>query len=117
MGKRKAQTQDVVDGPCPMELDIVSPLSPPIRKKRKQTIPKCLKITVWNDRIGLDIGRALCSVCKTNYITQMDFHCGHIVAEADGGETCASNLIPICHKCNLSMGKRNLNAFKDKYFK
>ena len=119
MGKQRVSKS--VDGPCPMEIDEVSPLLPPINKgimkKRKQTIPKTVKIAVWDQTIGMDVGRTLCGVCKTNTITQMDFHCGHIVAEAEGGDTCVSNLRPICGKCNLSMGKKNLNTFKDKYFK
>jgi hypothetical protein len=103
-----------------MDIDSISPLLAPsekTNKRRKTTIPKALKIAVWKKNIGMDVGTTLCNVCKTNYINQMDFHCGHIVAEADGGDTCLSNLVPICQKCNLSMGKKNLNAFRDTYFK
>ena len=37
----------------------------------------------------------------------MSFHCGHIIAEAKGGETIVSNLKPICQNCNSSMGTTN----------
>ena len=118
MGKRKAVSQDV-DDPCPMEVDVVlsKPVHPRVPKRRKQSIPKAVKIAVWELRVGMEVGMTLCSVCKTNRISQMDFHCGHIVAEADGGETCVSNLVPICAKCNLSMGRKNLNTFRDQYFR
>lgn len=116
MGKRKMSET------VPKEIDtssiMLSPLSPPLKKrKRKQTIPKALKIAVWKTNIGMEIGMTLCCVCKTNTISQMDFQCGHIVAEAEGGETCLSNLQPICSKCNQSMGKKNLISFKDTYFR
>lgn len=86
-------------------------------KRRKAYIPKSLRIAVWDKNIGLKIGTTLCTVCKIGSITQMDFQCGHIIAEAEGGETCLSNLIPVCTKCNLSMGRKNLNDFKQMYFK
>jgi len=44
-----------------------------------------------------------------------DFHCGHVIAEAKGGETVIENLRPICKKCNLSMGTDNLNDFRKRY--
>jgi hypothetical protein len=120
MGKRKHK--DIIDL-CHMKVDnITLPISPfttptNIKKQRKQTIPKALKIAVWKTHIGMEIGTTLCSVCKTNQISQMDFQCGHIKAESEGGETCLSNLIPVCSKCNQSMGTKNLNSFRDTYFK
>lgn len=116
MGKRKVS--EVV----PMEIDVLpspllTPSLSPKTKRRKQTIPKALKIAVWKKWVGMEIGMTCCSICETNTISQMDFHCGHIVAEAEGGETCLSNLRPICGKCNQSMGRQNLNVFKNSYFK
>jgi 5-methylcytosine-specific restriction endonuclease McrA len=115
MTKRK--TLDV--GPTPMDID-KNPIKPiigkPMKQKRKTHIPKALKIAVWKNNIGLEVGTTLCMVCNTNTINQMDFHCGHVIPEADGGQTCLSNLRPVCAKCNLSMGKRNLEEFKDMYF-
>ena len=45
-----------------------------------------------------------------------NFDCGHIVAASEGGEDIVKNLVPICRLCNLSMGKENLNNFKNRYF-
>jgi len=41
----------------------------------------------------------------------MSFNCGHIVAEANGGDTIVSNLKLICQNCNSSMGIKNMKEF------
>lgn len=112
------KSKSLEDRPTPMEIDKL----PKIRKKslairkKKTHIPKALRIAVWKHHIGLEVGTTLCLVCKTNSINQMDFHCGHVIPEAEGGMTCLSNLRPVCAKCNLSMGTKNLDEFKDTYF-
>ena len=80
-------------------------------KKKKKPIPSTMKRLVWNVNIGEDIGKAKCLCCNTTYITQMSFHCGHIFAEANGGQTIVSNLKPICQNCNSSMGTKNMEEF------
>lgn len=35
-----------------------------------------------------------------------DFECGHNVPESKGGKTTLDNLVPICARCNRSMGDR-----------
>lgn len=111
--KRKAsEVLEVMD----MEID-EKPMVAGSRKKRKAYIPKALKIAVWTHYIGIDKGTSVCKVCSTNVISQMDFQCGHVQSEADGGPTCLSNLVPICAKCNTSMGRKNLHEFKDTYFR
>jgi 5-methylcytosine-specific restriction endonuclease McrA len=52
-----------------------------------------------------------CLCCKITDITQLSFNCGHIIAEANGGDTIVSNLRPICQNCNSSMGTMNMNDF------
>jgi hypothetical protein len=80
-------------------------------KKKKQAISSTLKRLVWNTHIGEEIGKSKCLCCNTTDITQLSFHCGHIIAEAMGGETNVSNLRPICQNCNSSMGTKNMNDF------
>ena len=75
-----------------------------------------MKIAVWNTYIGEDIGKTKCMICNINDITQMNFHCGHVVAEAKGGKTTLNNLRPICSTCNLSMRTMNMFEFRMKYF-
>ena len=82
---------------------------------RKKSIPKSLKRIVWDTHFGPSIGAAPCPVCKQHIIRQIEFHCGHIVAEKMGGQTVASNLIPICAQCNLSMGQKNLYTFAKQF--
>jgi len=85
----------------------------PIEKKnnKKQSISSTMKKLVWNMTIGEEIGKSKCVCCKSTYITQMSFHCGHIIAESRGGETIVSNLRPICQNCNSSMGQMNMDDF------
>jgi len=80
-------------------------------KKKKKTISATIKRLVWNTNIGEDIGKSKCLCCNSTDITQMSFNCGHIIAEANGGETIVSNLKPICQNCNSSMGSKNMNEF------
>ena len=70
----------------------------------------CVRV-VWNTNIGEDIGKSKCMCCNSTDITQMSFNCGHIVAEANGGDTIVSNLKPICQNCNSSMGTKNMDDF------
>jgi hypothetical protein len=80
-------------------------------KKKKKTISSTIKKLVWNINIGETIGKAKCMCCNSTDITQMSFNCGHIIAEANGGNTIVSNLKPICQNCNSSMGTKNMNEF------
>jgi hypothetical protein len=80
-------------------------------KTKKKTISATIKKLVWNTNIGEEIGKSKCLCCKSTDITQLSFNCGHIIAEANGGETIVSNLKPICQNCNSSMGTKNMNDF------
>ena len=89
----------------------------PKRTKKKETnipkqpIPLVLKRNVWNKHIGENIGKHLCLCCKLTDITQMNFSCGHIISESNGGELKLNNLKPICVSCNSSMGTKNMDDF------
>lgn len=84
----------------------------PTTKKRKKPIPATVKRLVWNTYIGEEIGKAKCICCNLTDITQLSFHCGHVIAEANGGEINVYNLRPICQNCNSSMRTQNLEEFK-----
>ena len=81
-------------------------------RTRKKNIPKSLKRAVWDNTFGASVGHAPCWCCERAYIRQIEFHCGHIIAEASGGQTTLDNLRPICAQCNLSMGTQNMLEFK-----
>ena len=85
------------------------------QKKIRKSIPKSLKILVWDTNIGKEKGVGSCDVCKSN-IDSKNFECGHIVSVKEGGDTNLENLKPICSSCNKSMGPQNLNEFKERYF-
>lgn len=86
------------------------------KKKRKQTIPKSLKILIWNKYIGDEIGKHKCLCCNNVFIYQSNFEAGHIIAEVNGGKTNETNLKPICSVCNKSMGTINMIDFQTKHF-
>lgn len=84
--------------------------------EKKKKIPAAVRMKAWTLHIGASVGETKCPCCKTQSISPFNFHCGHIVAEANGGETIAENLMPICATCNLSMGTRNLHEFRTTHF-
>lgn len=84
-------------------------------RARKRNVPKALKVAVWKRDHG-DAGTAMCGCCGITEISALDFDAGHIVAEAEGGETVLSNLVAICRTCNTSMGTQHLLEFRDRHF-
>lgn len=80
--------------------------------KKKKSIPKKIKELVWNNLIGHDIATSMCTCCGKPPIKNTEFHCGHVIAEANGGTLDITNLRPICAGCNLSMGTQNMDDFK-----
>jgi len=80
--------------------------------KKKKSIPKKIKELVWNNHIGHDIATSMCTCCDKTPIKNTEFHCGHVLAEANGGTLDITNLRPICAGCNLSMGTQNMDDFK-----
>jgi hypothetical protein len=79
---------------------------------KKKSIPKVVKDLAWNKWVGEDVARTKCLCCGVNEIKMSSFHCGHVIAEANGGSITVDNLRPICAACNLSMKTENLDEFK-----
>jgi hypothetical protein len=73
-------------------------------KKKKMPIRKALREQVWIQKAG-KVFETKCSTpwCE-NPMNVFDFHCGHNIPESQGGPTNVENLIPLCSRCNLSMG-------------
>lgn len=46
--------------------------------------------------------------CCNNEVSPFNFEAGHICSVASGGSHRPDNLIPICNKCNKSMGTNNM---------
>lgn len=82
---------------------------------RKKIVPKVLKDLVWDMNIGRERGLGECYVCSQE-LDSKKFHCGHIISEKNGGKIELNNLRPVCATCNLSIGTRNMDEFRDIYF-
>jgi 5-methylcytosine-specific restriction endonuclease McrA len=82
----------------------------------KQKIPKALREQVWITRVGPKFD----TKCKigwcTNKMNVFDYQCGHNVPESKGGATTLDNLVPICSRCNVSMGNQyTINQWNAKF--
>lgn len=76
----------------------------PKGKQKKQRIPVALREQVWLKQMGHSFqGKCPTTWCQ-NTITVFDFQSGHNIPESKGGPTTLENLIPLCGRCNLSMG-------------
>lgn len=73
-------------------------------KYKKQRIPVALREQVWLKQMGRVFeGKCPTTWCQ-NTITIFDFQSGHNIPESKGGPTNLENLVPLCGRCNLSMG-------------
>lgn len=70
----------------------------------KQKIPKALREQVWIMKVGSRFDAKCTIVWCTNRMNVFDYQCGHNVPESKGGVTTIDNLLPICGRCNVSMG-------------
>jgi len=84
-------------------------------KKKKQSIPKNVRVIVWNHYIGEDIIKHKCLCCKKVTICNTNFEVGHVLSEKNGGTHEINNLRPICFACNHSMGSENMVDFVVKF--
>lgn len=74
-------------------------------------MPTELRMDVWNTYIGKTKRTGPCYTCERT-IDVTAFEAGHVHAHALGGVDTVENLRPICGHCNRSMGKSDLEAFK-----
>jgi 5-methylcytosine-specific restriction endonuclease McrA len=100
------------------KLAVKPSVRPPIPKSSSVTktkIPSAVREKVWRSYMLIDDDT--CSidgscVCCGRTITYNNWHCAHIIAEANGGPTIASNLAPTCARCNLGMKTQNLVDYR-----
>ncbi len=86
------------------------------KPKEKKSIPAFIRTLVWNQYVGEDMPRTRCLCCRKTWISYQGFHCGHVVAEANGGDMTVSNMRPICAGCNLAMKTENMREFAKRFF-
>jgi 5-methylcytosine-specific restriction endonuclease McrA len=87
-----------------------------VTKNRKQAIPKYIKSLVWKTYIGESSVEGTCQACKISTIYNTSFHCGHVIAEVNGGDHTISNLRPICADCNSAMGTTSMVDYVKRFF-
>ncbi len=73
------------------------------------TISNSQKHILWME--SFNGNRHSCPICDYNMIEKNNFHTGHIIAKSKGGSNLNDNLLPICQKCNLSMGTKYLISY------
>ena len=84
----------------------ISTAKPLQKKYKKKAIPRALKEQVWMQKAG-HIFEIKCPIAWCdNHINAFNFHTGHNIPESKGGKTVLENLVPICDRCNTSMGDR-----------
>ena len=115
--KKKGKKTKADEPPAPVEPDVTEAddVSAPLCERRKK-IPKHIKTLVWNTHMGISNLESKCFSCRTEKVDARNFQCGHVVAEAKGGDLKISNLRPICQPCNGSMGTRSMNEFTKEFF-
>jgi len=116
-GKKAKAEEPPAPIPIPVEPDTTDAddVSAPLCERRKK-IPKHIKTLVWNTHMGISNLESKCFSCRTEKVDARNFQCGHVVAEAKGGDLKISNLRPICQPCNGSMGTRSMNEFTKEFF-
>jgi hypothetical protein len=92
------------------QLDTITTPAVAAEVKEFKNIPKQIRERVWSKAFG-EAKEGTCHCCK-GVIDTEHWEQGHLVARACGGKDDASNLRPVCQKCNRSMGVENMDAFK-----
>lgn len=73
---------------------------------KKKNIPRAVREAVWIQHCGRKFERRCMTAWCKNTITAFDFQTGHNIPESKGGTTTIDNLVPLCSRCNLSMGNQ-----------
>jgi 5-methylcytosine-specific restriction endonuclease McrA len=84
-------------------------------KTKRKSIPRAVRDRVWNEAFGEKSGVGMCSCCCRE-LTQQSFECGHVIAQARGGEDTPANMRPLCRACNRSMSTRDMDEFRKTHF-
>ena len=80
---------------------------------RKKKIPVAFKEQIWLRQFGTEYQGKCPTIWCQNTISVFDFHAGHKIAESKGGPTTPDNLIPLCARCNTSMGVRTFDEWSN----
>lgn len=86
--------------------------------QKKKSIPKKVRVGVWNEYIGKDKGTSKCLCCNDTEIQQSDsnWESSHVISEFNGGNCTIENLRPLCCGCNRSMSSKNMKDYCLQYY-
>ena len=76
----------------------------------RKSIPKPVRIQVWNKYIGEEHGIGKCNVCSTE-IKVSNFDCGHIIAACEGGEDAPKKAGEL--RAEAGAGRRHRGEYDD----
>jgi hypothetical protein len=79
----------------------------------KETEKEVLKRFFGDNKVGEEAKKP-CPVCSSAIVDKdisSSYHFGHIVSRASGGTNYSSNLIPVCHRCNLDCRAENMRDY------
>lgn len=82
---------------------------------KRRSIPKEVKMDLWNKYFGKNNALGKCFVCKKEIHMQY-FEAGHVIPASKNGSDKISNLRPICRGCNGSMHDTNLYDYKNRHY-
>jgi hypothetical protein len=82
---------------------------------KQQMIYQAIKTKIWRKYCGENFKTKCCVEFCINEISISNFEAGFILAEAKGGDVSVDNLIPICSKCNKSIGNKHLREWEQEY--
>jgi len=84
------------------------------KSAERKSIPKSARDGLW--RLSFPDSLTGYCYCCSKELDYHSFHASHIISVKNGGTDNISNLKVCCITCNLSMGTRNLEEFKQIYF-
>jgi len=82
----------------------------------KKKIPKAVREQLWIQDVGTVFAHECLIHWCHNKMTAYDFHTAHNIPESKGGVSTPYNLLPLCARCNQSMGcNYTITEWNDKY--
>jgi hypothetical protein len=83
---------------------------PELHPNQRIPLPISWKSKVWKNIYGEEkVGK--CKICEIEIRDNANWDMSHIIAAVNGGVDTLENLRPICHHCNISMGKKSVQQY------
>ncbi len=79
-------------------------------KRPRKSLTKLVRLTAWR-KSSNGLMDTNCFSCSKAMRMEDNWECGHIVSHSHGGSDEASNMQPLCRRCNRSMGPMNMYEY------